>query len=428
MKKLTCLVLTMCLVFSCGMLLQAGAAASSSITLTYTHAGQSVSETLRNEVSLSMKNAYAAGDSVVVDLPEGVDYIWFSMGEDLGEVLLYVPGDSYTYTVPAVQDCYPSTFFSRTINTVTVRIATEAEIATQRNLALNPYDLQDANSTVSVGTAPNTAGTAAFPHAFANMYWEDFAGDTRFQVRNAIDGIAIQGGHGSYPNQSWGPNNQNGNWLGVDFGRNVILTSVILYTRADWKIVNGSSDHDGYYTSGILRFSDGTSQPVTIGKIPGAIIFTLDTPVTCSWVELADLTSGDGGWCGVMELQAMGADAVPGINTPDEATQQVIDAIASLTENSSAAEIQAVQLQYEALEETQQALVSNREKLQSLLEALPESLLGDLSQDGALSVTDVVLLRKAILAGRMDPIGDMNRDGALSVTDVVLLRKAILTQ
>ncbi len=56
-------------------------------------------------------------------------------------------------------------------------------------------------------------------------------------------------------------------------------------------------------------------------------------------------------------------------------------------------------------------------------------LLGDLNQDGNLSVTDVVLLRKAILAGNtpaQSPLGDMNSDGALSVTDVVLLRKAIL--
>ncbi len=61
----------------------------------------------------------------------------------------------------------------------------------------------------------------------------------------------------------------------------------------------------------------------------------------------------------------------------------------------------------------------------------PQSpLLGDMNEDGNLSVTDVVLLRKAILHGNQDPSdlakGDMNRDSQLSVTDVVLLRKAIL--
>ncbi len=56
---------------------------------------------------------------------------------------------------------------------------------------------------------------------------------------------------------------------------------------------------------------------------------------------------------------------------------------------------------------------------------------GDLNGDGNLSVTDVVLLRKAILqngtAGTY-PAGDLNEDGVLSVTDVVLLRKKILNQ
>ncbi len=56
-----------------------------------------------------------------------------------------------------------------------------------------------------------------------------------------------------------------------------------------------------------------------------------------------------------------------------------------------------------------------------------DGLLGDMNQDGKLSVTDVVLLRKAILSGTMETAGDMNQDGHLSVTDVVLLRKAILT-
>ncbi len=56
--------------------------------------------------------------------------------------------------------------------------------------------------------------------------------------------------------------------------------------------------------------------------------------------------------------------------------------------------------------------------------------LGDLNRDNQLSVSDVVLLRKAILADEIaafeQRVGDLNQDGNLSVTDVVLLRKAIL--
>ncbi len=53
---------------------------------------------------------------------------------------------------------------------------------------------------------------------------------------------------------------------------------------------------------------------------------------------------------------------------------------------------------------------------------------GDMNRDGICSVTDVVLLRKAILNNQFDLSGDMNQDGSLTVTDVVLLRKAILAQ
>ncbi len=72
--------------------------------------------------------------------------------------------------------------------------------------------------------------------------------------------------------------------------------------------------------------------------------------------------------------------------------------------------------------------------IQAALEDLVEILTfipGDMNEDGKLSVTDVVLLRKAILndtAVAEVPMGDMNGDGNLSVTDVVLLRKAILAQ
>ncbi len=77
------------------------------------------------------------------------------------------------------------------------------------------------------------------------------------------------------------------------------------------------------------------------------------------------------------------------------------------------------------------ALVAEIRTAIDQLEEIPDDvLLGDMNEDGSLSVTDVVLLRKAILAGstaEQEPLGDINEDGSLSVTDVVLLRKAILS-
>ncbi len=72
----------------------------------------------------------------------------------------------------------------------------------------------------------------------------------------------------------------------------------------------------------------------------------------------------------------------------------------------------------------------NTEDYAAFLESIqPKYAAGDLNKDGSLSVTDVVLLRKAILnstTAEQEPLGDLNSDGSLSVTDVVLLRKAIL--
>ncbi len=94
--------------------------------------------------------------------------------------------------------------------------------------------------------------------------------------------------------------------------------------------------------------------------------------------------------------------------------------------------------QYDDLPRPLQELVANYdllEQAEEILQALltppqPDFLLGDLNNDNDLTVTDVVLLRKAILGGipSEDTLrrGDMNTDKTLSVTDVVLLRKAIL--
>ncbi len=87
------------------------------------------------------------------------------------------------------------------------------------------------------------------------------------------------------------------------------------------------------------------------------------------------------------------------------------------------------------LEEEQAAVDAWAQAILDAVAALeplaPEILLGDMNGDGKLSVTDVVLLRKAILQNSTAadaPAGDMNGDGSLSVTDVVLLRKQILNQ
>ncbi len=112
-----------------------------------------------------------------------------------------------------------------------------------------------------------------------------------------------------------------------------------------------------------------------------------------------------------------------------------IDALPSAHEitGRQADAVAAARAAYEALSQQQQAIVYNLDWLaaaEAALSQLAVGLPGDLSGDGILSVTDVILLRKAILSGASNPAtlagGDLNQDAVLSVTDVVLLRKAIL--
>ncbi len=67
--------------------------------------------------------------------------------------------------------------------------------------------------------------------------------------------------------------------------------------------------------------------------------------------------------------------------------------------------------------------------VQSLFVVDAALLPGELNQNGVLSVTDVVFLRKAVLENLNAtdvPMSDLNGDNTLTVTDVVLLRKEIL--
>ncbi len=117
------------------------------------------------------------------------------------------------------------------------------------------------------------------------------------------------------------------------------------------------------------------------------------------------------------------------------AVQVLADAIgtAHLTRDNAAdllSQASYTQALYAGLSKESQAAVTGMDAVARQAEEaralLAAALPGDMNGDGNLSVTDVVLLRKAILGGSYDPVGDLNGDGALSVTDVVLLRKEIL--
>ncbi len=140
-------------------------------------------------------------------------------------------------------------------------------------------------------------------------------------------------------------------------------------------------------------------------------------------------------------LQKLKEDARQDQEKLDKEAAAAVDAqIAALGEITSLEQKNAVdkaRAAYAVLTDQQKQLVEQLgtlEAAEAAIKALEEAekfTLGDLNGDGKLTVTDVVLLRKAILAGdsvEKIPAGNMNGDDQLTVTDVVLLRKAILNQ
>ena len=72
-----------------------------------------------------------------------------------------------------------------------------------------------------------------------------------------------------------------------------------------------------------------------------------------------------------------------------------------------------------------ESIGKNRNKLNDWTSGIAR-LLGDIDDDGQLSVSDVVLLRQKIVDGDAYCLYDIDSDGAVSVSDVIALRERIV--
>ena len=151
------------------------------------------------------------------------------------EALIYTDTERIIYTVPFYEkktSYNPLAFFGNR-HYISIREARHHEIYSYKNLALNPFDQHDVDG--------------VYPHASANV---ETRGEAVFAARNAIDGCIATRSHGEWPYESWGINRQADAEFRLDFGRNVDIDRIEIYTRADFP-------HDSYWISGKLEFSDG---------------------------------------------------------------------------------------------------------------------------------------------------------------------------
>jgi hypothetical protein len=188
---------------------------------------------------------------------------------------------------------YPSDLTTKKC-TITARIPTTEELTASRNLACNPADLEKANN--------------VFPHAVSTSVHNKTNETDRlhFEARNAIDGFTHNNGHGGFPVQSWGPTSsmRKSDHITVKFGRDVSLTEIVIYIRADFP-------HDTYWDSCTVTFSDGSTQEITLKKTANAQSFTLEVPVTTSSVKFSNFNKVAGSdWASWMEIELIGSDII----------------------------------------------------------------------------------------------------------------------
>ena len=240
-------------------------------------------------VSHSFGNGYIAGKVVKVTMPEGFKYLGVTIGSGVKETIVYVPGGVYEYTVPSdLSTILPSGF--AVSSKISVRIPSATELATTRNVALNPYDSNKSGVT----------DVNAYPHVTCNNEYNK----NEFGARCAIDGFTQNTGHGWYPNQSWGPNSTVNmtDYLTIDFERSVLVSEIVIYLRGDF-------GHDGYFSTIVAEFSDGTSQIIKPKEVRNGQTITFEAKET-TFVKLTGFTCTGAQWTGLAEVEVMGIEKI----------------------------------------------------------------------------------------------------------------------
>lgn len=231
--------------------------------------GQELAKAQGEEVNLYYENAYQEGDCIVLEGVNEGTYIWLQFDDALGKSFVYVTG-TVKYQIPFGEkrlNISPKAFYGEK-HLLTARVAMEFEIACYRNLALNVCDQHNIEN--------------LYPHAVANV---ETRGESVFAAQNAIDGVTANTYHGEWPYESWGINRQDDAKIRIDFGREVQIDRIILYTRADFP-------HDNWWKKVTFTCSDGSSMDMLMEKSerPHELLFEQKV---ISWIEMHDMKKAD---------------------------------------------------------------------------------------------------------------------------------------
>lgn len=222
-----------------------------------------------DEVNLVYLAGYQEGDAILVEVSETEQFYFLCLDDGKGKSLVYLTGN-IRYEIPFGEKRFnisPKAFWGER-HLLSVRKARPFEVAGYRNLAVNVWDQHGAVN--------------CYPHASANV---ETRGESVFAAMNAIDGVTASESHGLWPYASWGINRRDDACLRVEFGREVEIDRLILYTRADFP-------HDNWWEKGRAAFSDGSSLELKLEKGGAAQEFLFEKKRVC-WLELKDLIKAD---------------------------------------------------------------------------------------------------------------------------------------
>lgn len=223
-----------------------------------------------DECYLVYDHFYEPGDEIVIQSTQKDIYTIVSLDDAMGNAFTYLKTNQLVYQIPFAEkkiSYSPKAFYGEK-HLISINVATEEEIKNYKNLACNVYDQH--------------GEPGLFPHAFANV---ETRGESVFAARNAIDGNRANHSHGEWPYTSWGINMQDDAWITLDFGRNVKVDKIVLYTRADFP-------HDNWWANVTLTFSDGSQMKWDLKKSDKAhVIIFKEKTISC--VKLSNLIKSE---------------------------------------------------------------------------------------------------------------------------------------
>jgi len=220
---------------------------------------------------LTWDGEYRNGDVIEFAELDTNEFYVVRVDATMSEALVLITEDSIRYPIPFYEkkaSYNPLSFFGNR-HYISIRKAFEFEVSAYRNLALNCFDQHEVSG--------------VYPHASANV---ETRGESVFAARNAIDGIIATRSHGEWPYESWGINRQDDAEITIEFGREVNIDQIVLYTRADFP-------HDNWWTNGTLYFSDGTTEEIEMEKKIGEPHIFYIEKKKIIWLKLGKLIKAD---------------------------------------------------------------------------------------------------------------------------------------